>query len=221
MLPAFSKPKTNPSVWVTVGSAGKHQHVCAGTYLSFYCLPLLRSLSPSPSFKLSALFVLSSNPLPFLALSLSTASFLNREQIKWTQNITLMCELCTFDICNWSHFFIYNDCLCFRTQNFFFPPEMMWWQCEGPSVWSQASEPRSSQHCCCHTCCHTLFTVHLWATSMQKSKACCKHFKNDIQDACNKTETDGGKKRPIIFHQVCSFTCMKTKRNQPFSLNLL
>lgn len=82
----------------------------------------------------------------------------------------------------------------FWTQNFFFFPQR--WCGDNVKVpqWSQASEPCSSQHCCCHTCCHTLFTVHLWASSMQKGKACCKHFKNDIQDACNKTETQGAKK---------------------------
>lgn len=56
MLPAFSKPKTNPSVWVTVESAGKHQHVCAGTYLSFL-------LSSSPSFPLPESLIQALSPV--------------------------------------------------------------------------------------------------------------------------------------------------------------
>lgn len=37
MLPTFSEPRTNPSIWVTVGPTGRHERVCTGTHLSFDC----------------------------------------------------------------------------------------------------------------------------------------------------------------------------------------
>lgn len=44
MLPTFSKPRINPSIWVTVGSTGRQKHVCTGTHFSSYCLSLLHFL---------------------------------------------------------------------------------------------------------------------------------------------------------------------------------
>lgn len=45
MLPNFLQPRTNPPIWVTVGSAGKQKHVCTVTHLSSDC-----HSSPSWSF---------------------------------------------------------------------------------------------------------------------------------------------------------------------------
>lgn len=58
MRPNFLQPKTNPSIWVTVGSTGKQKHVCTVTLLivSPFCL--------NPSFKCS----LSSATSPYLSL---------------------------------------------------------------------------------------------------------------------------------------------------------
>lgn len=37
MLPNFLQPRTNPPIWVTVGSTGKQKHVCTVTHLSSDC----------------------------------------------------------------------------------------------------------------------------------------------------------------------------------------
>lgn len=80
MLPTFSEPRTNHSIWVTVGSTGKQKHVCTGTHLSSDCLPLLHTLSLDLSPCLSGSLIQSlcpffpppsSTPLTSVSLALS------------------------------------------------------------------------------------------------------------------------------------------------------
>lgn len=89
-LPAFFWPRTNPSIWVTVGSTGRQEHVWTGTYLSLWLslfpsfsfsgsvspsLPLSQSLCPTLSLS-PFVFLFLSPPLCFLiSLSLSFSPF--------------------------------------------------------------------------------------------------------------------------------------------------
>lgn len=71
MLPNFLQPRTNPPIWVTVGSTGKQKHVCTVTHLSSDCHSF-----PSWSF-IQLLFLF--NYL-FLSLSLFTTVSLSFSQ---------------------------------------------------------------------------------------------------------------------------------------------
>lgn len=145
MLPVSSEPRTNPSIWVTVGSTGKHKHVCTGTHLSSYCLSLLRSLSLGLSQSCSFsqfhplhFFLSVSQQHPCCTRSVST---FNKHK---NNNEYLRHALLTSAI--GVKFTTRTGCAFLQRAFFFLSLWWMWWQCEGPSVWSPAREPASPQH---------------------------------------------------------------------------